>query len=144
MHVLLNNSHNLPKKRPLTRKIFTFTGIQSTHSVTHRVAEKKVYNNVYPDVSTDTGLGVLSIEVIPMTLRKRVKRPASQLENTIHKKHKIQHIGKWLKINKARAWKTQSVDRASKEGPSFRPKVELGGYHMWVVQENVNLSLWNT
>ena len=48
--------HNLPKRKPVKRKIFTFRGIQSTHSVTHRIQEKKVYNNIYPDVPTNSGL----------------------------------------------------------------------------------------
>ena len=48
--------HNLPKKKPVYRKVFTFKGIQSTHGVTHRISEGKVYNNVFPDVPTDSGL----------------------------------------------------------------------------------------
>ena len=50
--------HNLPKWKPVTgkRKVFTFRGIQSTHSVTHRIQEKKVYNNIYPDIPTNSGL----------------------------------------------------------------------------------------
>ena len=48
--------HNLPKRKPVKRKVFTFRGIQSTHSVTHRIQEKKVYNNIYPDIPTNSGL----------------------------------------------------------------------------------------
>ena len=48
--------HNLPKRKPVKRKVFTFRGIQSTHGVTHHIKEQKVYNNMYPDVPTDSGL----------------------------------------------------------------------------------------
>ena len=48
--------HNLPKKKPVKRKVFTFKGMQSTHGVTHRIQEGKVYNNIYPDAPTDSGL----------------------------------------------------------------------------------------
>ena len=51
--------HNLPKKKPEKRKVFTFKGIQSTHGVTHRIKEKKVYNNIFPDAPTDSGLVTL-------------------------------------------------------------------------------------
>ena len=37
--------HNLPKRKPVTRKVFTFRGIQRTHGVTHHIKEQKVYNN---------------------------------------------------------------------------------------------------
>ena len=48
--------HNLPRKKPKNRKVFTFKGIQSTHGVTQRIQEGKVYNNVFPDVPTNSGL----------------------------------------------------------------------------------------
>ncbi len=48
--------HNLPRKKPSTRKVFTFKGIQSTHGVTHRIKEGKVYNNIFPDAPTNSGL----------------------------------------------------------------------------------------
>ena len=48
--------HNLPKRKPAKCKVFTFRGIQSTHSVTHRIQEKKVYINIYLDVPTNSGL----------------------------------------------------------------------------------------
>ena len=48
--------HNLPKRKPVKRKVFTFRGIQSTHGVTHHIKEQKVYNDMYPDVPNDSGL----------------------------------------------------------------------------------------
>ena len=48
--------HNLPKRKTVTRKVFTFRGIQSTHGVTHHMKEQKMYNNMYPDVPTNSGL----------------------------------------------------------------------------------------
>jgi len=48
--------HNLPRRKPKTRKVFTFRGIQSTHGVTHRIQEGKVFNNIFPDVPTNSGL----------------------------------------------------------------------------------------
>ena len=48
--------HNLREKKPVNRKVFTFKCIQSTHGVTHRIQESKVYNNIYPDAPTDSGL----------------------------------------------------------------------------------------
>ena len=84
-------------------------GIQSTHSVTYRVAEGKVYNNVYPDVPTNSGL-VRKLTLkdsfcsffkeIPMSLRKTEKRPASQLINKRHKKRKFETLEKRLKNQK--------------------------------------------
>ena len=53
--------HNLREKKPVKRKVFTFRGIQSTHSVTHRIKEGKVYNNIYPDVPNDSGLVCFSL-----------------------------------------------------------------------------------
>ena len=81
--------HNLPKRKTVTRKEFTFRGIQSTHGVTHHMKEQKMYNNMYPDVPTNSGLVssflsrgsskfyMLSFEEIPISLRKTEKRPAS-------------------------------------------------------------------
>ena len=31
-------------------KVFTLKGIQSTHGATHRIKERKVYNNIFLDV----------------------------------------------------------------------------------------------
>ena len=53
--------HNLRKKKPVNRKLFTFKGMQSTHGVTHRIQESKVYNNIYPDAPTDSGLVYFSL-----------------------------------------------------------------------------------
>ena len=53
--------HNLRKKKPVNRKVFTFKGMQSTHGVTHRIQESKVYNNIYPDAPTDSGLVYFSL-----------------------------------------------------------------------------------
>ena len=69
--------HNLPT---VYRQVFTVKGIQSTHGVTHRIEEGKVYNNVYPDAN-EYGFGtfvslVLSVLVcsyaeILVSLRKK-------------------------------------------------------------------------
>ena len=48
--------HNVPKRKPAKRKVFTFRSIQSTHSVTYRIQDKKVYNNIYADVPTNSDL----------------------------------------------------------------------------------------
>ena len=53
--------HNLLKKKCESRKMFTFQGMQSTHGVTHRIQENKVYNNIYPDAPIDSGLAHFSL-----------------------------------------------------------------------------------
>ena len=55
--------HNLREKKPVNRKLFTFKGMQSTHGVTHRIQESKVYNNIYPDAATDSGFVYFSSTV---------------------------------------------------------------------------------
>ena len=74
-----------------------------------RVAEGKVYNNVYPDVPTNSGLVrkltlkdsfCCFFKEIPMSLRKTEKRPASQLINKRHKKRKFETLEKRLKKQK--------------------------------------------
>ena len=53
--------HNLLKKKCVDRKVFVFQGMQSTHGVTHRIQESKVYNNIYPDAPTDSGFVYFSL-----------------------------------------------------------------------------------
>ena len=48
--------HNLPEDKPMTRKGFTFAGIQSSKSVTYDRATDKVYNNIYPDRPKTSGM----------------------------------------------------------------------------------------
>ena len=72
--------HNLKIKKPSTRKVFTFKGIQSSKGVTHHRETGLVYNNVCPDVNRKTGL------IIPKTLVKAEKRPKKQLKTSRHKR----------------------------------------------------------
>ena len=44
----------------MNRKV-TFKGMQGTHGVTHRIQDRKVYNNMYPDAPTDSGLVYFSL-----------------------------------------------------------------------------------
>ena len=104
--------HNLPKRKTVTRRVFTFRGIQSTHGVTHHMKEQKMYNNMYPDVPTNSGLVssflsrgsskfyMLSFEEIPISLWKTEKRPTSQRQTTTHAKRKAETIERRLKKSK--------------------------------------------
>ena len=53
--------HNLRRKKSVNRKVFTFKDMQSTHGVTHRIEDSKVYNNIYPDALTNSGLVYFSL-----------------------------------------------------------------------------------
>ena len=83
--------HNLPIKKPKTRKVFTFKGIQSSKGVTHDRETDRVYNYVYPDVPRTSGL------VIPKSLIKTENRPKTQLKTARHKRvaeEKLENIEK--------------------------------------------------
>ena len=71
--------HNLKIKKPSTRKVFTFKGIQSSKGVTHDRETGLVYNNVYPNVGRKSGL------IIPKILVKTEKIPKKQLKTSRHK-----------------------------------------------------------
>ncbi len=127
--------HNLPKKKPVYRKVFTFKGIQSTHSVTHRIKEGKVYNNVYPDVTTDSGLVLFLIDVlygtwrfeeIPISLRRKEKRPASQLQTKSHAKRKAEKIGRRLKKTKRVHKQRKDWEDLEQQGLRTDPKWKWG------------------
>ena len=78
--------HNLKIKKPSTRKVFTFKGIQSSKEVTHDRETGLVYNNVYPDINRMSGL------IIPKTLVKTEKRPKKQLKTSHHKRKRVQNL----------------------------------------------------
>ena len=64
----------------------------------------------------------MSIEIIPMSLRKREKRPSSQLKTTRHKKRKIEDIGKRLKKTKRVHEKRAEWQELQNKGRMSDPK----------------------
>ena len=98
---------------------------------TYRVAEGKVYNNVYPDVPTNSGLVrkltlkdsfCCFFKEISMSLLKTEKRPASQLINKRHKKRKFEHLEKQLSKQKHVGAQREYWAALEKEGKTTDPK----------------------
>ncbi len=97
--------HNLPEDKPPTRKVFTFSGIQSSKGVSYDRATDKVYNNVYPDRPKTSGL------VIPKSLRRVEDRPPSQLKTKRHRKKRMSKLEDFKKkFKKLERVKSQRQD----------------------------------
>ena len=108
--------HNLKIKKPKTRKVFTFKGIQSSKGVTHLRETGLVYNNVYPDVDRKSGL------ILPKTLVKTEDRPNKQQKTSRHKRKlvaSLEDVEKQLK-------KPRRVKKAARRVESERDERRVG------------------
>ena len=75
--------HNLPKTKPLKRKVFTFAGIKSSKGATWTQC---IILNIYADKPFTSGL------VIPKSLAHEEDRPTSQLKTQAYPKRRMKTV----------------------------------------------------